>query len=508
MSPDWPYTVAPVAEPLLAVTMGCESADPLLPEAAMPPAELDVSPVEACAPSEVALDVAPPELPPLPLLPDPADESALPPSPEPPVPDDVPPPVLPDADVPLLVAPPLLPDGPPAPLAAVEPAVEVAREEPVLPPVLELVRIAAPVFPVVVLPDALDVAGPLVPPVPEPLTLPELPDVKIIAMPPVPPPPVPLVVTPLPDARLPPPPGPLTLPFTSPVMPDEPTTRAPIAPAVAACTSGEETASPLDPDTAAPPAWLRESPEVEVASELPVEEAEPELPPLPDPPDPDELVDVPPLPEPPPDPVEPDLLLAVDAAGPDDPDLPPGPLVALEVPVEVAVDEPVLPPLLLLFVVAPPVLPDVVLPEADEVAPPVLPPVPEPLTLPELPDVPVTTLPPVPPPLPPPPPPLPELPLALPDEPEPPVTLPPPATPVTAVLVGELIALPELPECDEPVAVVVLEPLELVLEDVPEEVELPEEPPLPVLWEPADPVAVPPDPEPPSAWAFAAAAWI
>jgi hypothetical protein len=168
----------------------------------------------------------------------------------------------------------------------------------------------------------------------------------------------------------------------------------------------------------------------------------------------------------------------------------------------------VLPPLLVLLVVAAPVLPDVVLPEAEDFEAPVLPPVLDPLTLPELPDVPVITLPPVPPPLPPPPPPEPELPLALPDEPEPPFTAPPPATPVTEVLVGELSALPEFPECDEPVAELVLLPLELVLEEPDEEVELPDEPPLPVLWESDDPLAVPPEPEPPSAWAFAPAACI
>jgi hypothetical protein len=187
----------------------------------------------------------------------------------------------------------------------------------------------------------------------------------------------------------------------------------------------------------------------------------------------------------------------------------PDPLTLPELPeVPVTTLPPVPPPLLVLLVVAAPELPDVVLPEAEDFAAPVFPPVPDPLTLPELPEVPVTTLPPVPPPLPPPPPPDPELPLALPDEPEPPFTAPPPATPVTEVLVGELTALPELPECDEPVAELVLEPLELVLEEVPDEVELPDEPPFPVLWESDDPVAVPPEPEPPSAWAFAAAACI
>jgi hypothetical protein len=200
VSPDLPITVAPVAEPLLALTTGIEFASPLEPEAAMPPAELDVSPVEACAPSDVALDVAPPELPPLPLAPEPDEDVAVPPSPEPPVPDDVPPPVLPEDDDALLVDPPLLPEGPPGPLPAPDVAVDVARDEPLLPPVLELVTIAAPVLPDVVLPVALDEAGPVVPPVPEPLTFPELPDVRIIAMPPVPPPPVSLVVMPLPDA--------------------------------------------------------------------------------------------------------------------------------------------------------------------------------------------------------------------------------------------------------------------------------------------------------------------
>ncbi|MGI8664416.1 MAG: hypothetical protein ACR2N4_00025 [Jatrophihabitans sp.] len=66
---------------------------------------------------------------------------------------------------------------------------------------------------------------------------------------------------------------------------------------------------------------------------------------------------------------------------------------------ELPVAAPVLPPVLLLPVLAAPVAPDEVLPDARAAAEPDVPPAPEPLTAPELPDSSVIeTLPPPPPP--------------------------------------------------------------------------------------------------------------
>lgn len=80
------------------------------------------------------------------------------------------------------------------------------------------------------------------------------------------------------------------------------------------------------------------------------------------------------------------------------PDAPPAPLVAFDVPVDVEVAAPVLPPVLLSFVVALPVLPVVVSPEAVAEAEPERPPPARPLTLPEFPDTSTIEIPPVPPP--------------------------------------------------------------------------------------------------------------
>jgi hypothetical protein len=88
--------------------------------------------------------------------------------------------------------------------------------------------------------------------------------------------------------------------------------------------------------------------------------------------------------------VLPDRLLAVPVLAPLAPDVPPAPVDAVDVPVEVALAAPVLPPRAESDVVADPVVPEVVAPVALAEAAPDVPPPAEPDTLPELPDVAVT----------------------------------------------------------------------------------------------------------------------
>jgi len=145
-----------------------------------------------------------------------------------------------------------------------------------------------------------------------------------------------------------------------------------------------------------------------------------------------------------------------------EPDAPPAPEVVVEPAVELAVLAPLLPPVALLCVLAAPVLPVVTLPVtlADalpEVAPPAVV-----VTDPELPEPLWTTTPPPP---------------AVPVPPEAPAAVPPLAPPETEVLVAVLVAVPELPDWEEPLTVVVELPELDPLDDVDVEVVVPEVPP-------------------------------
>jgi hypothetical protein len=282
-----------------------------------------------------------------------------------------------------------------------------------------------------------------------------------------------------------------------PVKPEAAITAPASASPVTAFALGEDCAEPVSPDCADPSVLVRVSPDAAWAAELPADVAVPELPPLPVGPDVADASAAPPSPDPPPEPAVPDVEPAVPLAAPLRPELPPAPDVAAEVPLEVACEAPVLPPVERFVVVAEPLLPLDVEPELDADAMPLVPP-PEWLeTEPELPDPLCTTTPPVPPPLPPPLPPLPFPPLALPLVPELPLLEPPPALPLWAEPDGELVALPELPECDEPLVLTLLEPDFDVLDDDELDEALPELPPGPVEPEEPDPAELPPEPEPP-----------
>jgi hypothetical protein len=152
--------------------------------------------------------------------------------------------------------------------------------------VLLFAAVAAPVLPVDVAPEAVAVAAPLVPPVPEPLTAPDEPDCSVIDTAPLPPPP-----------RVEP--DPPTRPVTSPVEPDRPVTVAPPASPLVALTVGVEDAEPLPPEVAEPKVLVVESPLPAPACEPACEPASPELPPDPEPPDMPVPVARPPAPVPP-----------------------------------------------------------------------------------------------------------------------------------------------------------------------------------------------------------------
>jgi hypothetical protein len=215
---------------------------------------------------------------------------------------------------------------------------------------------------------------------------------------------------------------------------------------------------------------------------LEVEFAAPEFPPAPVLPEVAEPSAVPPAPEPPPPTPDPVVLVALEVAGPDAAEEPALPLTAVEVPLEVELAAPVLPPTLLLLVEAEPVLPVVTFPPADDVALPEVPPVPLPVTLPELPEVPTTEMPPVPAPAPPPEPPeLLAAPVTAPDVPEPPPAFPPVALPLLAVDVPAPVALPVPPDVAVPPDVVFEVPDVEELLEVPPDVAVPEPPPEEVL---------------------------
>jgi hypothetical protein len=261
-----------------------------------------------------------------------------------------------------------------------------------------------------------------------------------------------------------------------------PTTVAPLASPLTAVDVGAEVASPLLPEVDEPVVEVFESPLEAEAEEDSDEFALPESPPAPVVPEAAEPVAEPPAPEPPPAPDVPVVLLLVELDAPDALDEPPLPEVAVEVPFDWELAEPVLPPVLWLLVDAEPVLPVVTLPPVADVALPLVPPVPLPVTEPELPELARTAMPPVPAPAPPPlPPVLPVAAVTAPEVPEPPPAVPPPAAPLAAVAVPVPVALPVLPDVDVPPVVVVEVPLEDELLFVPPELALPELPPASVF---------------------------
>jgi hypothetical protein len=137
-----------------------------------------------------------------------------------------------------------------------------------LPPIAVLDVLAEPVLPVVTLPPAEDVALPLVPPLPLPVTLPELPEPATTATPPVPAPE--------------PPPEPPLLPELAVALPDvpepPPAVPPPALPLVAVAVP-PPVAAPVPPDVEVPPDVVVDVPDVDELWVVPLEVESPEVPP-------------------------------------------------------------------------------------------------------------------------------------------------------------------------------------------------------------------------------------
>ena len=254
--------------------------------------------------------------------------------------------------VPAATAAPEAPEGAPAPVTAVDCAVEVAHAAPVLPPRAVSVVVAAPVVPDVVSPSSRAVAAPEVPPPAVSETAAGIARRQVHR-----------------DAA-----GAAAVERRA-GAPGRAVDRAAVTGGTGrqaaerrtapAGTVGVEVAAPLSPEEAMPLARVFESPETARASEPPRENASPESPPSPVSPEAASPVAVPPAPVPPPPAlVLPEEVSVASVAAPEAPDAPPLPLVAVDRTEEHAHAEPVLPPIAVSVVVAAPVPPEVVFPRS------------------------------------------------------------------------------------------------------------------------------------------------